>query len=153
MSIRLVLRAFIIAVFGLTTVAGAFSLPASAADRPVPLACITSMDSPHVSAGAGGVIAKLRYCDPDGVHVNVTLLLYLCPNKPSSNEQNWANEGCVLKAYAFHDWNANAAQQYTKYVPDLGNPGQHGTGWWVACASFSQPSSWMLPSVSRFLSA
>ncbi|SBT65643.1 hypothetical protein GA0070622_2644 [Micromonospora sediminicola] len=132
---------------------GAASAPASASSDTAQAPCNITMDAPHVSSGAGGVIAKLRYCNDSAGQVQTTLYLYLCPNKPSSNESNWYNEGCRSKALETYGWSATAFSNYTRYVPNTGKPGAHGTGWWVACANFSKPFAGMVPSISVYISA
>lgn len=147
------LMAALMLFVGVTVVA--LASPAQARKpEPEPLAtCTLAMDSPHVSSGAGGVIAKLRYCDEDGGRVEVDLYLFLCPNKPSSNEANWKNEGCVVKSWKYYEWTASPFSSYTRYVPPSGTPGAHGTGWWVACAAFVLPGVFTVPSAPVYIAA
>jgi hypothetical protein len=112
------------------------------------------MDNPHYSSGAGGVIAKFRFCDFDGAWADFSLYLFVCPQRPSQNEAEWQSKyGCVLKASAFYEFYASIQQQYTRYVPPLGQPGQHGTGWWIACAVIIEPFNGLMPSQPVYISA
>jgi hypothetical protein len=102
------------------------------ADSGVPI-CAGYMDNPHVSTGAGGIIAKGRWiCEPGVTQVTYTLTLYLCPNPPVGQEQDWTSEGCVFEG----DPNSGVIEApipgdtYTRYVP--GNVPAHGTGYWIA---------------------
>jgi hypothetical protein len=136
-------------------VAVAGTIPASPAHSySIMPVCAPKMDTPHNSSGAGGVIAKLRHC-LDGYDdlIEVTLLLYLCPNPPSGNEQNWENEGCVPKAAKTYTWYQTSGTWYTRYVPPTGQSGAHGTGYWVACAAYVTPSIGMFASPSAYISA
>jgi hypothetical protein len=146
--------AHLIAAMALAIGFSAFAAaPAAAAVKPLALCGYAAMDTPHVSSGAGGVIAKYRYCGEQTDTVSVHLYLFLCPVKPSSNEQNWESQGCVVQAYFDYSWTASAGTTYTRYVPPSGTPGAHGTGWWVACAVMSQPYSAMIPSAPAYISA
>lgn len=111
------------------------SLPLSSAIPDV--TCVTAMDNPHISTGAGGVIAKLRYCTEDALsETDSHLYLYLCPNPPTGDEDTWGNQGCVLKANtSYIIYTPRAFTTYTRYVPPSGQPGAHGTGWWIACST------------------
>lgn len=128
------------------------STPAAAAIVPDTI-CTVAMDSPHYSAGAGGAIAKFRFCDESGGTVQVALFLYLCPSQPTLPESTWESQGCVLKASTGYTWVASAFVTYTRYVPPSGTPGAHGTGWWVACAVLAEPYDAAIPSASQYFSA
>jgi hypothetical protein len=111
------------------------------------------MDDPHVSSGAGGVIAKLRYCLDEGGYSQQDLYLFLCPNQPTLPESSWTSQGCVLQVSVHYEWTASPGVQYTRYVPPTGSAGRHGTGWWVACAVFENPFIGSLPSNPVYISA
>jgi hypothetical protein len=66
-------------------------------------------------------------------------------------EPHRKNEGCVVKARKFYEWTASPFASYTRYVPPSEIPGAHGTGWWVACAAFVLPGTFMVPSVPQYL--
>src|SRR5215470_13742380 len=131
------------------TVAAGFMLfaasPASAADRN---GCSATIDTPHVSTGAGGVIAKGRWqCTsvPTTVFLSTAttgLLLWLCPQNPQPSESYLTNPNnhCNAMGYNFGDFDVDVAgQTYTRWVPPQGTPGAHGSGYWVACAVWFTP--------------
>lgn len=102
---------------------------------PIPnVTCSTYMQNPHISSGAGGVIAKLNYCtDVPVSSVSVNLYLYLCPTQPDQNEWNWQSQGCMLKGTAYYSWAPSLNQNTIRNVPPTGQPGAHGSGIWIAC--------------------
>lgn len=112
-----------------------------------------TMDGPHYSSGAGGAIAKFRWCNEATYQVTGDLYLFLCPSQPSSDESTWGDIGCVLKQHTAINFTASGGSTYTRYVPPSGFAGAHGTGWWVACAVLSSPWSAMIPSVPQYFSA
>ena len=105
------------------------------------VACDTlRINSPHFSSGAGGIIAKANLigCGPTA-RVNEILSLWRCPSNaapPKNAAKSWLqNHGCVMKAqelYAPDGTYFNPDNPDTKYVPNTGKPGAHGTGIWVA---------------------
>ena len=155
MLIQRCTRLAVLLLLACSAAATGLSTPVSASEsRPIPLACVTAMDSPHYSSGAGGAISKFRFCDYDGANANVDLILFLCPRRPSGSEGDWARiYGCVPKATASYQWFAQAQVQYTRYVPPVGQPGAHGTGWWVSCAVVHAPFIGTIPSTPQYFAA
>jgi hypothetical protein len=149
---RLVISVLCGTALALTSYQVASASP-STTDTDVEAVCVTAMDSPHFSAGAGGVIAKFRYCDEIRVNVDVTLFLFLCPVDPGMDEDTWASKGCVQRWQQTYAWTASPFNQYTRYVPPSGVPGLRGTGWWTACAYLRSPYTGNIPAVARFISA
>lgn len=103
--------------------------------------CGVSIQNPHSSSGAGGIIVKgtwtcadvptIIYIYPNGFN------LWLCTDKaPQKSETYLATDPhCWIKASNENDINITRANTgYTIYSPDLGTSGVHGSGWWVACA-------------------
>jgi hypothetical protein len=98
--------------------------------------CTTSVENPHYSSGAGGVIAKSRVtCTASVNYYDGDFLLFVCRSNPTGPENTWASQyGCVQKAVAGAYLSPPyAGTVYSFYVPALGSPGAHGTGYWVAC--------------------
>jgi hypothetical protein len=65
----------------------------------------------------------------------MSVYLFLCPEPPSSNENNWEGEGCVLKRSRTYHVTPPYDVDTVRYSsdPDLGDPSAHGTGWWIGC--------------------
>lgn len=95
--------------------------------------CTTAVDNPHVSSGAGGIIAKSRFTCTSGVtSYGYSLALYLCTTNPTGTDPA-TNSSCTIKATNTNSQsNPVANQQYTVYVPPTGQSGLHGTGYWIA---------------------
>jgi hypothetical protein len=155
-----ILRSFVVRVLAVVVLAAAafFVAPSVVASAQPPVAPLApcgyaSMDSPHYSSGAGGAIAKFRWCNESTYQVAGDLYLFLCPTKPSSDESTWGDIGCVLKKHTTMNFTAVGGSTYTRYVPPTGYEGAHGTGWWVACAVLTSPWSAMIPSVPQYFSA
>ncbi|HEV7680150.1 MAG TPA: hypothetical protein VGQ42_16435 [Candidatus Dormibacteraeota bacterium] len=92
------------------------------------------MDNPHVSVGAGGVIAKGRWiCDPGVTNLTYTLTFYLCPRVPTGGQESWPAEGCTDASPPTNGAVPGPVpgQTYTGYVPNSPAPAAHGTGYWV----------------------
>lgn len=123
-----------------TQVVGAPSI-ADAEESAVPAGgtlpyCIGFMDNPHPSSGAGGIIAKGRWqCTPGVNSVTFALFLFLCPQPPSGPESSWPSQGCSIQAMSSGTI-PNPGPEETRYVPELGQPGAHGTGYFIACNMF-----------------
>jgi hypothetical protein len=105
--------------------------------------CQASIDNPHYSGGAAGIIAKGNWlCSvaPATIYLHAPpggFLLFLCPTQPPKNE-DWIAQNCTQKGINTTDFTISTANQWNvRYVPPLGQPGAHGTGWWIACAMWS----------------
>lgn len=96
-------------------------------------ACDTRIDSPHVSSGAGGVIAKGRYRCYGASQMGVNMRLWRCDTAPPRVE-GLLDRYCDLVATAsYSGWDPVDGVQYTRYVPRAGERGGQGSGYWVAC--------------------
>jgi hypothetical protein len=113
--------------------------PAAQADN----GCVASIQNPHISSNAGGVIAKgnwvcalvpttIKLNNPYGAGFN----LWACASNPPQDE-NYLINNCVWKAANFTDFTITVANSDNiRYTPPLGQPGAHGGGWWIACAQW-----------------
>ncbi len=107
-----------------------------------PPSCYAQADAPHVSSGADGIIAKTRFSCESGKSIVVTealLNLYLCPQPPAGTENGWTTTyGCRVKksAHYFDDIRVPSGQAVTRYVPELGESGARGSGYWVQCTQY-----------------
>lgn len=102
--------------------------------------CLTYMENPHSSTGSGGVIAKLRYCTTGPLYkVDAVLKLYMCSDPPTLGEVSPQIGSCVTKATTSYTIPTPTVNNpYTRYIPPLGQPGVHGTGWWSATATITE---------------
>lgn len=108
--------------------------------------CNVTIDNPHFSSGAGGIIAKGRFsCTdvPSTIHINgnrgTSFLLWLCPNKPPKSESYLYNpaNGCTPKGSNTDNVSATSSgTTYTRYVPPSSQGGAHGNGWWISCSTW-----------------
>lgn len=71
--------------------------------------------------------------------------LYLCPKPLSGLESGWTTtEGCLVKASAasatYNDGNFSLVNGQTikRQVPHPGQPGVHGSGYWVTCTQYTR---------------
>jgi len=129
------------ALSGLFAAALVFStaVPAAAADIN---GCSANVQNPHWSNGAGGHISKANWSctrvptlislDPIGGY---GYYLWLCPSKPPKSE-SYLSANCTVKGENYEDINATSTRAYTRYVPPASQPGAHGTGWYIACATW-----------------
>ena len=96
---------------------------------------VTSMQTPHYSTGAGGVIAKATWaCSfvPTTIRL-YPYALYLCPSQPPQDE-TWIVLNCTQKGQNTNNISITQPNtNYTRYVPPSGLPGAHGAGWWTSC--------------------
>jgi hypothetical protein len=105
--------------------------------------CNAKIDTPHFSTGAGGVIVKGRWsCTavPTNVFLGTRttgLFLWLCPQQPQPSESYLGDPSnhCVIKTNNIEDIFVKVADRtYTRYAPPQGQPGVHGSGYWIACS-------------------
>jgi hypothetical protein len=97
--------------------------------------CFGSMDKPHPSAGANGVIAKAHFlCATGTSNLIYQINLFLCPFRTEGTPNKaWMHDNCTEMGV-----NANAmspppaGREFLRYVPPSGQPGARGTGWWIA---------------------
>lgn len=125
-----------LAIAGILPVVGAE--PAAAVTT---VACDSiTLDNPHVSVGAGGVISKARAagCGPTA-RLNYYMTLRLCPanaNPPNPITKSWVTNNCAFKASAVYPQSGtgyfNPSNPDTKYVPRSGQSGAQGRGLWIA---------------------
>ncbi|MCU1485807.1 MAG: hypothetical protein JWN67_2553 [Actinomycetia bacterium] len=97
--------------------------------------CTTSIDNPHFSSGAGGIIVKGHFdCGAATVdEVAFVMQLYVCPSYPSNPTEANLAVYCTLKANnGRSDYNVPPGD-HTRYAPENTLPGVHGTGYWVGC--------------------
>jgi hypothetical protein len=99
-----------------------------------------NLQTPHYSTGAGGVIAKANWsCTyvPTTVFLNTATTgywLWVCPSQGQDSE-SWIESNCTFKGGNHENIDATVSgQQYTRYVPPAGQPGAHGTGYWISCS-------------------
>lgn len=106
--------------------------------RPLDLGCTQSVDNPHYSSGAGGIIVKARITCYGAYHnVQGSLWLWLCPEPPSGGQDTWSNQGCTAMAIGWFNREVAPDQTITVYSPPEGEPGVHGSGYWKGCLSYS----------------
>jgi len=98
--------------------------------------CLSTVENPHFSRGAGGVIVKARYGCANVGRLNGVLQLFLCSTRPPRDEQYIATQ-CTVKGYDNFDFDPVNNNVYTRYAPRLSRPGAHGTGWWVGCTIYN----------------
>ena len=95
--------------------------------------CSLTMDNPHYSSGAGGVIAKARVnCNFNGTGP-MTIDLHRCT---SSGHASSLGSSCVQVAGRTNDaYPFSANTQQTIYVPQVGKPGGPRGYWYRASVS------------------
>lgn len=96
--------------------------------------CNTAVDNPHFSVGANGVIAKTRVnCYGGTGRYDYVLKLFVCVNKPPANfNPKINNTGCTRKSLTNGTIYFTPTTSETRYIPESGQPGARGTGWWIA---------------------
>lgn len=121
-----------------------FVVPSTSAD---PLADVNGCglnkwSAPHVSEGAGGIIAKAYWkCTnvPSTIHMTISprgLFLFVCPSQPP-NDETWIALNCTAKGGTHNNVSAtDPTALYVRYVPPTDRPGASGSGWWIACATW-----------------
>jgi hypothetical protein len=118
--------------------------------------CTASIDNPHYSTGAGGVIAKGNWkCAlvPSDIEFTggfIGFNLWLCTDKSPTRTESYltGDSHCSIKGtYATAFEITVAGQTYVRYVPPSGQSGAHGTGWWVACAVWESVHNGVVGSV------
>jgi hypothetical protein len=106
--------------------------------------CSASIANPHVSTGAGGVIAKGQWSCLDTpttifldfTHGSAGLNLWLCTDKaPEKTETYLEDDGnCIIWGSNYENIKLTGPSSVTRSVPPSPEPGGIGDGWWVACA-------------------
>ncbi len=126
-------KAGVIAVLAL---ASSLAIPASPASANH-TSCTMSVDNPHYSSGAGGIITKAKiYCTGSGVSAKVEAMLWLCPKKGDRTEA-WVSNNCQLKGYGDNFYTpVPVAKTQVTYARESGQPGARGKGYWIACGMF-----------------
>lgn len=84
-----------------------------------PVYCATVLtEDPHIPKGGVIVKGRVRGCaGADGL--NMVVLLFLCPEKPSSNEDAWQDQGCTRQGRAERNFvNPSPADEYVTYSVD-----------------------------------
>jgi len=100
--------------------------------------CDVYVEDPHFSSGANGVISKSRItCGPGVSTFSYDFLLWVCPNPPTGSESTWSSEGCRNTADTSNTFGPNGNETYTKYVPNSGQAGSRGTGYWKSCVMYN----------------
>lgn len=135
----LVYSTVITAVAGITPMLGGALVPAAAVSS---AACDSiTVDRPHYSAGAGGIIAKGKVSGCGSTaRVYELLSLWLCPsnsNPPDPITKSWEDNHCTPVVAAHHPegggyFNPSGTGTDVRYVPRQSEPGAHGTGIWIA---------------------
>lgn len=105
--------------------------------------CAASMDIPHYSSGAGGVIAKGRFrCDGSGseTYYNVSLTMWVgCSSLPPLDPRGKSRSsyGCSTSITTYHGVvGVGAGSLETRYVPKSGAMGRR-LGYWRAWVKYS----------------
>lgn len=136
MMVPRIVRSILSLALVLAGVLGLSAQPATANHT----SCTNRMHSPHVSAGAGGVIAKGTFDCGGKVDIQAGMYLFVCDQAPTnSDETTWPERfGCVEKAsnISINISFPSGGGFATRVVPNLGNPGKHGTGYWIACLQY-----------------
>lgn len=98
--------------------------------------CNATVDAPHTSSGAGGIIVKSRsICYGNVAQARFGLDLFQCPRKPTGDKDTWGSQGCsVVKVGGRVVNSAVDGATYTTYAPNVGTAGAHGTRWWAGVA-------------------
>jgi hypothetical protein len=102
--------------------------------------CLTGVDDPHYSNGAGGVIAKAHVgCAGGPDYVGIDAYLFLCAvSPPEPKTEYWLENNCTVKGNTADILDHPADNvDYVRYVPPSDQPGAHGSGYWTACNTIS----------------
>jgi hypothetical protein len=127
---------FLGAVLVLVCIVGLVPGVGNAADRN---GCSNTIENPHYSSGALGIIAKGHWsCTsaPTVIYLSGErgFFLWLCPSNPPKDEL-WISSHCTQKGRNGTDFTISQANtDYVRYVPPSSLPGAHGTGYWIACS-------------------
>lgn len=106
-----------------------FSAPTQASAAVLAPECTVTMDNPHYSDGADGVIAKARFVCAGGIsqtYYNVTLYVFgPCSSAlPEDKGASWPSRcGSSYKVEPYGTISLTAGQSKTRYVPDTGGKG------------------------------
>lgn len=102
--------------------------------------CFVTVENPHYSSGAGGVIAKVRWTCGSLASRTVTSFignLYRCPRKPAGTvEKTWTSTyGCstVRSANGPVPFSVARSGAATRYIPRNGQTGASRGAYFVAC--------------------
>lgn len=98
--------------------------------------CLITVENPHYSTTWGGIIAKGRFTCPAGpgfAYTDLHLLVCTVPIKQDIYEMMFR---CRLVANAYSTIYPNGNRQ-TRYVPNQGEPGMHGCGFWMAWGRYT----------------
>jgi hypothetical protein len=106
--------------------------------------CSANVQNPHYSASAGGIVVKtVDTCTygPTEVVRDVGaqgLYLWLCPSAGQKSEV-WITTNCSADGWVNYTncYLAVGGDSCTRTAPTPGVPPAHGTGYWVACETFS----------------
>lgn len=94
--------------------------------------CKITVHDPHESHGTPGeVVAKTTVtCQQQVTDVDLTMLLFRCPNQPYGPESSWDEQGCVR--VGFKQDNVPSPTVKMTYTRQVTAP-YTGPAWWVAC--------------------
>jgi hypothetical protein len=125
----------LVAAIAAMTLSAAMASSASAAPDADQNGCTGTINSPHYSSGAGGVIAKGRWsCTdvPSTVYLGTAstgFYLWKCPGESLSN--------CTLEGINEDNISVTVSgKTYTLYVPPSSSSGAKGSGYWIAEATW-----------------
>jgi len=107
--------------------------------------CSANIQNPHVSQSHGGIdVTGVWKCSevPTTIQFNFTasggLFLFLCPEKGRSTE-TWVTNHCTIKGINADDipiTTAGNSGAKDRVAPHTAEPAAHGSGWWIACATW-----------------
>jgi hypothetical protein len=106
--------------------------------------CTANINNPHFSTGANGVIVKGQWsCIDVPTTINLSavghgFLLWNCPTEPEKSESYLLNNpNCVTKGSNHDDISlTGSGSKSTRTAPPAPQSGAHGSGWWIACATW-----------------
>jgi hypothetical protein len=110
-------------------VAAAFPSTGGAADVN---GCTATVDNPHYSVNARGVIVKSRFsCTKNGVEIRIYFRLWWCGNTQPQNNKNWLAANCADAGTNRHGikW-TTAGDKYTRYAPPDFGLASNTRGWY-----------------------
>ena len=115
-----------------------------------PNGCSITMQNPHYSSGAGGVIEKADWtCGdvPTTIYINYpnyvygyNLMLWLCGTKTPQASVTWLLDNCSPEGNwqgSFTITKSGSAGDTTRYAPPQGQSGAHGSGWWIGSVEWA----------------
>ena len=103
--------------------------------------CSVTVDSPHFSTGANGVIVKSHTkCNYSVAKVYSNIRLFLC--RIQYGTLNSIKSYCALESEAdYAIYNPVNGADNVRYAPPAGTPGALGNGWWIGEGIWSTYSS------------